>query len=621
MLEFQAIAWHGEDVDFPEEADGGGDESKRNAAAGDDVDDDDETSSNSTTSSSEKKKTKKVQASSSSSSPPYKTLQYVIKVFGRRADGESASLTVRGFRPFFYVKVSDDFTATDKDNFVHLVKNQMSQRCFQNLGDCELVQRQDLWGFTNRKMFKFLKFNFLSCRFMKYAAKFFADRDVPWKGRQQRFVVYESNVEPYIRFMHQRGITPCGWISVKKYDADPDVLRAKTRHDCEAYHAHVRPRRQGDAGEEFKDAKFVVMSFDLECMSISGDFPVPKKDFSKLAGCLHDAVKKWSRTLPNYDVHARAARLVARSIGAEKHVRPEDAEASAELDRMSVPVCTFACPVQAEALLGTIVQGMDDFLAIVNKKRPPSAATPTTQAAATTTPKTQAAVTTTPKTPTPTPTQATPTPVGGDEGTKRKVSQETLDDEERSRKIFEMSKLFSRTLPKLAGDPIIQIGATFHLHGDPAVTERHIFTLGSCDGLSDPAAEVVACKDEREVIMRFAKLVSDRDPDVVTGYNIFGFDMRYIEERARELSSCYSTAMKSLNRLADREAKYEERSLSSSALGDNKLYLIDMIGRVPIDMMKVAQRDHKLDSYKLDEVAHKFLGERKNDVSPKEIFR
>jgi hypothetical protein len=49
-----------------------------------------------------------------------------------------------------------------------------------------------------------------------------------------------------------------------------------------------------------------------------------------------------------------------------------------------------------------------------------------------------------------------------------------------------------------------------------------------------------------------------------------------------------------------------KKKLSSSALGDNLKLLMLMEGRVLI-IMKVVQRDHKLDSYKLDNVASHFM--------------
>ncbi len=133
-----------------------------------------------------------------------------------------------------------------------------------------------------------------------------------------------------------------------------------------------------------------------------------------------------------------------------------------------------------------------------------------------------------------------------------------------------------------------------------------------------------ACATEREVLLSWAALVNSLDPDVLTGYNIFGFDMKYIMGRIAESeTNCYSRVMTLLNRLQDKESSYDYdgQKLSSSALGDNVLYAIKMPGRVSIDLMKIVQRDHKLDSYKLDDVALHFVKKQKHDVSPQDIFR
>jgi DNA polymerase elongation subunit (family B) len=47
----------------------------------------------------------------------------------------------------------------------------------------------------------------------------------------------------------------------------------------------------------------------------------------------------------------------------------------------------------------------------------------------------------------------------------------------------------------------------------------------------------------------------------------------------------------------------------------NIMRFYDMPGRTSIDLMKVVQRDHKLDSYKLDHVANHFMDMHKKDVS------
>ena len=94
------------------------------------------------------------------------------------------------------------------------------------------------------------------------------------------------------------------------------------------------------------------------------------------------------------------------------------------------------------------------------------------------------------------------------------------------------------------------------------------------------------------------------DPDIVTGYNIFGFDFKFIFERAQELNCLEDIDV--LGRMKERELKLEEKNLSSSALGENILTFLTMEGRVVMDLFKVVQKDHKLVSYK-DAVAENFI--------------
>jgi DNA polymerase delta subunit 1 len=171
-------------------------------------------------------------------------------------------------------------------------------------------------------------------------------------------------------------------------------------------------------------------------------------------------------------------------------------------------------------------------------------------------------------------------------------------------------------LPKLKGDPIIQIGTTVHRYGERECSYKSIITVGSCDPIE--GVEVVACETEREMMLKWRDLIEKLDPDVITGYNIFGFDFWFLYERARELG--LEEQFCKLGKTLGRKSEYVEKSLSSSALGDNILKIFDMDGRVLIDIMKVVQRDHKLDSYKLDHVANHFMKMNKHDVSPNDIF-
>lgn len=56
-------------------------------------------------------------------------------------------------------------------------------------------------------------------------------------------------------------------------------------------------------------------------------------------------------------------------------------------------------------------------------------------------------------------------------------------------------------------------------------------TLGSCSPIV--GADVFSHDTEAELLLRWAKLVRDVDPDIIIGYNIANFDLPYLIERAR----------------------------------------------------------------------------------------
>ena len=160
--------------------------------------------------------------------------------------------------------------------------------------------------------------------------------------------------------------------------------------------------------------------------------------------------------------------------------------------------------------------------------------------------------------------------------------------------------------PQRDSDKIIQIGTTFSRYGENECYYKHIITLGSCDSID--GATVESYDNEVAVLTAWTKLIIKTNPDIITGYNIFGFDFKYLEERAKKLG-CYTTFSK-LGRVKNEASPFVDKVLSSSALGENKLQYYAMQGRIQIDVMKVVQRDYKLGSYKLDNVAAEFIREK-----------
>ena len=171
--------------------------------------------------------------------------------------------------------------------------------------------------------------------------------------------------------------------------------------------------------------------------------------------------------------------------------------------------------------------------------------------------------------------------------------------------------------PERDGDAIIQIGTTVFKYAEKKPTYQYIFTLGKCAPIDE--VTVVSCRTERDMLREWSKFMRKLDPDVVTGYNIWGFDWVYYKKRCEKLGiadECFQ-----LGRMIGRPAVWTEQTLSSSALGDNFLKFFNLTGRIQIDMLKVIQNGlEKLEMYKLDFVANHYLKMNKVDLSPKELF-
>jgi DNA polymerase elongation subunit (family B) len=177
------------------------------------------------------------------------------------------------------------------------------------------------------------------------------------------------------------------------------------------------------------------------------------------------------------------------------------------------------------------------------------------------------------------------------------------------------------------GDPIIQIGVIVTTLGSVTTPEKYIFTLGTCSKIDE--AKVYAYSDEKKLLQGWLKWLDAQDIDIFMGYNIFGFDEKYLMERCEQLGLAgkdnrgnivaIADELQSLNRLCQEggEMKLEEKRLSSSAMGDNFLYLWTTTGRLRIDLYHYIKRGYPLPSYKLDDTARNFLGESVKGVIEK----
>jgi DNA polymerase delta subunit 1 len=165
----------------------------------------------------------------------------------------------------------------------------------------------------------------------------------------------------------------------------------------------------------------------------------------------------------------------------------------------------------------------------------------------------------------------------------------------------------------IPGDACFQIAVSLCTFGNDEPYEKVCLCYKKTEGPG-----VVSFDTEREMLLAFKDYLHDKDIDIITGWNIFGFDLEYIYKRAA-MTGC-GMGFYQMGKLHDTESHLLHKKLSSSALGDNFLKLLPMPGRFIFDLFHEVKKGYKLDSYKLNEVSKLYLGDQKIDMSPKEMF-
>lgn len=172
---------------------------------------------------------------------------------------------------------------------------------------------------------------------------------------------------------------------------------------------------------------------------------------------------------------------------------------------------------------------------------------------------------------------------------------------------------------------------------DPNIPENYIFSIAYVCGrfgrpndpykkvlitLFDPHdiedTEVVRCRDEKELLIKFTASIVKEDPDVFLSYNGMKFDWNYIITRA-EILGIYPYVAE-FSRIYREKAELKTVSWSSSAYGDQEFRYFDARGRTNIDVILEVERNFKLPKYSLEYVSTHFLGEHKDDVSHRQLF-
>jgi len=533
------------------------------------------------------------------------TNQLTIQMFGIDESGKTYSITVNDFQPFFYLGVSDKWKIGNKNQFLGHVKKVIGEYYEDSIVECKLIKRKKLYGFTDNKDFKFIYMKFKNTVAYNKVKNMFYTSVINEHGEKERKLIsdgyvfegshielYEANIPPLLRYFHMRNISPSGWINIQS----KDVIRVARKTTTCAVEIEVNQKKIKSLPEKETQVPYKICSFDIEASSSHGDFPLAIKTYKKLATNVLDFWEEDFDTLQENGVEYQNAILAAMINAAFGY---------GECDAVEL-----VYPKQKPRSKKQVAAFIEKCLSLkVNDLKPE-----TTEHVNTVTSYFQDS-----------------DDEDGDGGNRvsskyKKVkinAKNTIIDilnstkYDRDDKKAMITNIMDETMPSLKGDLVTFIGSTFMKYGDENPYLNHCIALDTCSDVD--GTEIESYETEKEVLLAWTKLIQREDPDIIIGYNIFGFDYDFMFKRACENGvSCTKEFLKlsrNKNEICanqDRDSKkYQiEQSKIVIASGTHDLNFVKIPGRIQIDLYNYFRREYNLTSYKLDYVAGHFIGDK-----------
>ena len=552
--------------------------------------------------------------------PKYKPKEipkFVIQMFGLNEKGETCCIYIDDFAPFFFVKVADDWTKKAAAEFLQYLKEKVGKYHAAALTSIELINANKLYGFTAGKTDKFVKITFKNTSaFNKTKNFWFVSQDGDYKNRKlvpleykgTRLEIYESFLPPLLRYFHIQNVSPSGWVFVKTEQARIPEKRTTTcnyEYICKCADLKSQP-------EKMVRVPYKICSFDIEASSSHGDFPLPKKTYKRLATQLVDTFIKMSRP-PNPQMDkGRAALLLKKAIltafGNDRledidlvypKVAPSKEKLLKTIELLQKTPLKQAASLNEEEDNRHLLEIDKAFERIKEGQNaefdgegdgdlePIESSVPSWVNKPKTLPKSELSNT---------------------------LVDVLLNDKvARDAKIDATNDVLTMLFPRLEGDKVTFIGSTFLRYGEPEPYLNHCIVLGSCDPVD--GAEILSTDSELDLLLQWSQLIQRENPDIIIGYNIFGFDYEFLFRRAEE-NNCEREFLKLSRKEGevcgkpvkqeegeDCELNIENPPPIKLATGEYHMKFIKMTGRLQIDLFIYFRRNFNMPSYKLDDVA------------------
>jgi len=226
--------------------------------------------------------------------------KFIVELYGINETGETACIKVNNYKPFFYIKVGDDWTSMNIGPFKAWFMQKLGAYHSKSVINLELVSKKKLYGFTHGKESKFIKIQFHNTMCMNKARGLWNSYNEEGESKRVNLVysvsktnncileLYESSIPPLLRYFHLNEISPSGWIKIK--DSKKHVIQQKKTmcdYEYECGENQVIPVHDKETRVPYK-----ICSFDIEASSSHGDFPLPIKTYKRLASNIMDLYDK-----------------------------------------------------------------------------------------------------------------------------------------------------------------------------------------------------------------------------------------------------------------------------------------------------------------------------------------
>ena len=553
--------------------------------------------------------------------------QFSIQMFGINELGETASINIEGFQPFFYLKVDNNWGQTKKVEFFNHLKLTVGRFFQDSIIECKLIERKKLYGFDAGKKHRFIEIKFANINVYNKVKNLWYEDSLNEDGEKERKLIkngyrfgnsfielYEANIPPLLRFFHIREISPSGWIAMpikKTVEIKGSEKTTTCNYEFITNYKNVIPLNNKEDRVPYK-----IMSFDIEASSSHGDFPVPIKSYKKLATNIVDYFAKLEEiTTEQCKINLRQIINAAFGFCVLENidkVYPKEPIIN-EKDCFRRTENWFKTKVREqnndsnEHLIESLFENANKVLITKEKEKE-------TDEGDSDDDDSDDEIIEEPK---------YFKIQSGFKTQQYKNKESTIVDImcdkkfDRDGKINELIRSLRNHFPALEGDKVTFIGSTFLKYGEQEPYLNHCIALNSCEKVSVSNSLIESYETERDVLVAWTELVQKENPDIIIGYNIFSFDYEFMFRRSQELS-CVQEFLK-LSRNKDElcatldyknPSKIDiDRSSTTLASGTYELAIIKMNGRLQVDMLNWFRRTENLTSYKLDYVGSHFIGD------------